>query len=78
METVWPMNNHQFDLSAGESIRLGAYTVTLLEIEGDAAVLEIEGPDGQKLTERDFTGQQPAEDSEQCGQDAPNQQPVLV
>ena len=41
------MQNHLFDLQAGESLRLGAYRVTLLEIEDDAAVLEIEGPDGE-------------------------------
>ena len=40
------MQNHNFDLQAGESLRLGEYTVTLIEIENDAAVLEIEGPDG--------------------------------
>ena len=40
------MQNHQFDLKSGQSIRLGDYKVTLLEIEDDAAVLEIEGPDG--------------------------------
>ena len=40
------MQNHHFDLQAGESLHLGEYTVTLVEIENDAAVLEIEGPDG--------------------------------
>lgn len=43
---VWLMQNHQFDLKSGQSIRLGDYKVTLLEIEDDVAVLEIEGPDG--------------------------------
>jgi|GEM_PF-2004965 hypothetical protein len=43
---VWLMQNHQFDLQSGQSVRLGAYKVTLLEIEDDTAVLEIEGPDG--------------------------------
>jgi hypothetical protein len=43
---VWLMQNHQFDLQSGESVRLGAYKVTLLEIEDDTVVLEIEGPDG--------------------------------
>ena len=41
------MQNHQFDLQAGESVSFGNYKVTLLEIENDAAVLEIEGPDGE-------------------------------
>lgn len=41
------MQNHQLDLQAGESVRIGAYSVTLLEIEDGAAVLEIEGPDGE-------------------------------
>ena len=41
------MLNHQFDLQAGESVRLGNIKVTLLEIEDDAAILEIEGPDGE-------------------------------
>lgn len=41
------MQNHQFDLQAGESVIFGNYKVTLLEIENDAAVLEIEGPDGE-------------------------------
>ena len=40
------MQNHQFDLKSGQSVRLGQYKVTLLEIEDDAALLEIEGPDG--------------------------------
>ncbi len=41
------MLNHQIDLQAGESIRLGEYKVTLLEIDDDGgAVLEIEGPEG--------------------------------
>ena len=40
------MQNHQFDLRAGDCIRLGDYKVTLLEIDSDGqAVLEIEGPD---------------------------------
>ena len=43
---VWLMQNHQFDLKSGQSVRLGQYKVTLLEIEDDAAILEIEGPDG--------------------------------
>lgn len=46
LKMVWLMQNHQFDLKSGQSIRLGDYKVTLLEIEDDAAVLEIEGPDG--------------------------------
>lgn len=70
METVWPMNNHHFDLSAGESIRLGAYTVTLVEIEGDAAVLEIEGPDGNRLDELNR--------DEANTTETRNEQPVLV
>lgn len=41
------MLNHQFDLQAGESVILGKTKVTLLEIDGDAAILEIEGPDGE-------------------------------
>lgn len=41
------MQNHQFDLKAGESVSFGNYKLTLLEIENDAAVLEIEGPDGE-------------------------------
>ena len=41
------MQNHQFELSAGESILLGEFKVTLLEIEGQDAVLEVEGPDGE-------------------------------
>ncbi|MEQ9408100.1 MAG: hypothetical protein RIK87_10265 [Fuerstiella sp.] len=41
------MQNHQFDLQTGESVRLGDYRVTLLEIVGDGVVLEIEGPDGE-------------------------------
>lgn len=40
------MQNHQFDLQTGDSLRLGDYNVTLLKIDGDAVVLEIEGPDG--------------------------------
>lgn len=43
---VWLMQNHQFDLQSGQTVLLGAYKVTLLEIEDDTAVLEIEGPDG--------------------------------
>lgn len=70
LETVWLMNNHQFDLSAGESIRLGAYTITLLEIEGEAAVLEIEGPDGQELAELNSESLRTSETS--------NEEPVLV
>jgi len=70
LETVWPMNNHQFDLSAGESIRLGAYTITLLEIEGEAAVLEIEGPDGQELAELNSEAL--------CTSETSNEEPVLV
>ena len=45
-EMVWLMQNHQFYLKSGQSVRLGQYKVTLLEIEDDAALLEIEGPDG--------------------------------
>lgn len=41
------MLNHQFDLQAGESVVLGDLKVTVLEIEDDAAILEIEGPDGE-------------------------------
>ncbi len=41
------MLNHQFDLQAGESLLLGNLKVTLLEIEDDVAILEIEGPDGE-------------------------------
>lgn len=41
------MLNHQFDLQAGESVLVGNLKVTLLEIEDDAAILEIEGPDGE-------------------------------
>lgn len=41
------MLNHQFDLQAGESVLLGKLKVTLLEIEDDAAIFEIEGPDGE-------------------------------
>ena len=40
------MQNHLFDLQCGESVCFGKFKVTLLEIEDDAAVLEIEGPDG--------------------------------
>ena len=41
------MQNHHFDLRTGESIRLGEYKVTLLEVDNDGnAVFEIEGPDG--------------------------------
>jgi hypothetical protein len=47
ISTVSLMLNHQFDLQAGESILLGNLKVTLLEIEDDAAILEIEGPDGE-------------------------------
>lgn len=44
------MQNHQFDLRAGESICLGDYKVTLLEIDDDGnVVLEIEGPEGEVL-----------------------------
>ena len=44
------MQNHHFDLKAGESIRLGEYKVTLLEVDSDGnAVLEIEGPGGTKV-----------------------------
>lgn len=39
------MNNHQFDLRVGETVRLGDYKVTLVEVDGGEAVLEIEGPD---------------------------------
>lgn len=45
------MQNHQFDLTAGDSIRLGEFKITLLEIEGEDAVLEIEGPDGEVTIE---------------------------
>lgn len=41
------MKHHQFDLRVGESIRLGDYKVTLLEVDGGEAVLEIEGPEGE-------------------------------
>lgn len=41
------MQNQQFELSAGESILLGEFKVTLLEIEGEDAVFEVEGPDGE-------------------------------
>lgn len=47
METVWLMQNHQFELSTGDSILLGEFKVTLLEIEGQDAVFEVEGPDGE-------------------------------
>jgi len=40
------MQNHLFDIQAGESIRLGNFTVKVLEVEGDGVVLEIDGPDG--------------------------------
>ena len=40
------MKNHQFDLRAGEAIRLGDFKVTLLEVDGGEVVLEIEGPEG--------------------------------
>ena len=46
LKTVWLMQNHLFDLQPGESVLLGDYSVTLLEIEDEAAVLEIQGPDG--------------------------------
>jgi len=46
LKMVWLMQNHLFDLQPGEFILLGDYKVTLLEIEDEAAVLEIEGPDG--------------------------------
>jgi hypothetical protein len=46
LKTVWLMQNHLFDLQPGESVLLGHYKVTLLEIEDGAAVFEIEGPDG--------------------------------
>ena len=41
------MQSHQFEISAGESILLGEFKVTLLEIEGEDAVFEVEGPDGE-------------------------------
>ncbi|MEO2019555.1 MAG: hypothetical protein ABGZ53_34900 [Fuerstiella sp.] len=41
------MQNHLFDLQPGQSVLLGDYKVTLLEIEDEAAVVEIEGPDGE-------------------------------
>ncbi|MCP4505708.1 MAG: hypothetical protein GY903_00575 [Fuerstiella sp.] len=41
------MQNHLFDLQPGQSVLLGDYKVTLLGIEDEAAVLEIEGPDGE-------------------------------
>ncbi|MEO1981018.1 MAG: hypothetical protein ABGZ24_10920 [Fuerstiella sp.] len=47
LKTVWLMQNHLFDLQPGQSVLLGDYKVTLLEIEDEAAVLEIEGPDGE-------------------------------
>ncbi|MCA9048736.1 MAG: hypothetical protein KDA89_08405 [Planctomycetaceae bacterium] len=40
------MQDHFFDLEPGQSVRLGEYRVTLLEVDGQAAVLEIDGPDG--------------------------------
>lgn len=40
------MKNHQFDLRAGDAIRVGAFKVTLLEVDGGEVVLEIEGPEG--------------------------------
>jgi hypothetical protein len=44
------MQHHQFDLRAGESICLGDYKVTLVELDDDGnAVLEIEGPEGEVL-----------------------------
>ena len=40
-------NQQQFDLRSGETLRIGSIKVTLLEIEDGAAVLQIEGPDGE-------------------------------
>ena len=40
-------SQQQFDLRSGETLRVGSFKVTLLEIEDGAAVLEIEGPDGE-------------------------------
>ncbi|MCA9083076.1 MAG: hypothetical protein KDA81_03430 [Planctomycetaceae bacterium] len=40
------MQNLCFDLKPGQSIRFGEYRVTLLEVENQAAVLEIDGPEG--------------------------------
>lgn len=40
-------SQQQFDLRSGETLRIGSFKVTLLEIEDGAAVLEIEGPDGE-------------------------------
>ena len=45
------MQNHQFELQSGESVRLGSYTVKLLGIEGDEVMLEIEGPDDGVVVE---------------------------
>lgn len=58
------MQNHQLDLSPGESIILGSYTVTLLEVENQEAVIQIEGPDGNVQVEpasSDTVGQSPRE-----------------
>jgi len=43
--------HHQFDLQTGESVRLGDFKVTLLDVENGSAVFEIEGPDGEVSTE---------------------------
>ncbi len=44
------MKSHQFDLKQGHILRIGIYSVTVLEIEDDngEVVLQIEDPDGRR------------------------------
>ncbi len=39
------MQQHLIELSVGETLQVGQYTVTLLDIDGDALSIEIEGFD---------------------------------
>ena len=45
------MQNQLFDLQSGDSLCLGGYRITLLEIGDGCAVFEIEGPDGSVQVE---------------------------
>lgn len=36
------MQELQLELSVGESVRIGRYTVTLLEVDGDELVVELD------------------------------------
>ncbi|MEZ6125134.1 MAG: hypothetical protein R3C49_18460 [Planctomycetaceae bacterium] len=45
------MQHLHFDLRTGESLRLGQFRVTVLEVDSEEVVLEIEGPGGETQIE---------------------------